>query len=148
MTGYKDNADIQRFHTVKTVQILFPLLLTSISSKHVDSIIADLTDENKFWTPYPVPSVSKAEPEYNPVLDTKLLWRGPTWGFTNWFIMEGLRKQGNVILLNEMMQRWISMVQKGGIYEMYNPENGVGYGAEGLGMSTLIVDWIHRLGFV
>ena len=145
VTGYKDGNNVQSFYGVKTVQTLFPLLLNSISSEQVSGIVAKLTDENEFWTAYPVPSVSKAEPEYNPVMDTKLLWRGPTWGFTNWFIMEGLQKHGQNVVLGEMMERWISMVKKGGIYEMYNPETGVGYGPEGLGMSTLIVDWMQRL---
>lgn len=146
LTGYKDKSNVQSFHDVKTVEMLFPLLLESTNSEQVSSIVSYLTDENHFWTAYPVPSVSKAEAEYNPVLNTDLLWRGPSWGFTNWFIMEGLQKKGQIAILNEMMDRWISMVKKGGIYEMYNPETAVGYGAEGLGMSTLIVDWMKRLG--
>ena len=40
------------------------------------------------------------------------------------------------------------MVERNGIWEHYNPETGVGYGAEGLGMSCLIVDWMIRLGIV
>jgi glycogen debranching enzyme len=146
LTGYKDKSNVQSFYDVKTVEMLFPLLLESTSSEQVSSIVSYLTDENHFWTAYPVPSVSKAEAEYNPVFNTDLLWRGPSWGFTNWFIMEGLQKKGQTAILNEMMDRWISMVKKGGIYEMYNPETAVGYGAEGLGMSTLIVDWMKRLG--
>jgi len=148
VTGYKDKKDVQRFHGVKTVQMLFPLLLDSISPTQVNSIVRYLTDKNEFWTEYPVPSVSKAEPEYNPVQDTDLLWRGPTWGFTNWFVMEGLQKHGQTAVLHEMMEKWILMVQEGGLYEMNNPETAVGYGAEGLGMSTLVVDWMKRLGHI
>jgi len=128
--------------------MLFPLLLSNISSEQVSSIVNYLTDEKEFWTPFPVPSVSRAEPEYNPVWDTDLLWRGPSWGFTNWFIMEGLEKHGQTDVLNQLMDKWIAMATKGGIWEMYNPETAVGYGAEGLGMSTLIVDWMKRLGRV
>ena len=60
--------------------------------------------------------------------------------------MEGLEKQNELGVLGELMDKWIAMVQKGGIWEMYNPETAVGYGAEGLGMSCLIVDWMKRLG--
>ena len=148
VTGFKDENDVQNFHRVKTVQMLFPLLLNSISAEKVSSIVNYLTDENEFWTAYPVPTVSKAEPEYNPILNTDLLWRGPSWGFTNWFVMEGLQKKGQTAILNEMMERWISMAKRGGMYKMYNPETAVGYGAEGLGMSTLIVDWMKRLGHI
>jgi len=50
--------------------------------------------------------------------------------------------------VNKLMGKWIDMVQKNGIWEHYNPETGRGYGAEGLGMSCLIVDWMARLGIV
>ena|SRR5271154_6165972 len=84
----------QQRHPVKTIQSLFPLLLSSIPTQVLDKIVSLLRDENEFGTRYMVPTVSKAEPEYNPVADTLLLWRGPIWGFTNWFVMEGLEKHG------------------------------------------------------
>jgi hypothetical protein len=46
------------------------------------------------------------------------------------------------------MDKWIGMVTKNGIWEHFNPETGRGYGAEVLGMSCLIVDWMARLGIV
>jgi glycogen debranching enzyme len=85
-------------HSVKTIQTLFPLLLSSLPSEALDNMSALLRDENEFGTAYMVPTVSKAEKEYNPVADTLLLWRGPIWGFTNWFIMEGLSKHGKTYL--------------------------------------------------
>lgn len=147
VTGYVDGHNRQRYHSVKTVQILFPLLLSNLTSNQVHDIVALLTDEREFWSPMPVPTVSRSEAEYDPIWNTDLLWRGPSWGFTNWFVMEGLQKHGQTHVLHELMHRWMGMVAKGGIYEMYNPETGVGYGAEGLGMSTLIVDWIRRLDY-
>jgi glycogen debranching enzyme len=84
----------QQRHSVKSIQILFPLLLTSLPSEALDEILRLLHDEYEFGTRYMIPTVSKAEPEYNPVANTLLLWRGPIWGFTNWFIMEGLDKHG------------------------------------------------------
>ena len=144
VTSYESDGET-RYHDAKTVQILFPLLLDGISSAQTDSTIALMTNESEFWLPAAIPSVSKSEPAYNPVHDTDLLWRGPTWGFTNWFVMQGLEKQGKTGLLEKLMDKWVWMVEKSGIWEMYNPETGEGYGAEGLGMSTLIVDWLRRL---
>ena len=37
------------------------------------------------------------------------------------------------------------MVTKSGVYEQYHPLTGEGFGAVGLGMSSLVVDWIYRL---
>jgi hypothetical protein len=146
VTGYKDNKNIQRFHPVRTIQMLFPLLLDTISPDQVSGIVGYLTSPSEFWTPYPIPSVSRSEPEYNPIQNTDLLWRGTSWGFTNWFVMEGLRKHGQADVADALMDRWIEMVQKGGVWENYNPETAVGYEAEGLGMSVVIVDWMKRLG--
>jgi hypothetical protein len=47
-----------------------------------------------------------------------------------------------------ILNKWIEMVTQNGIWEHYNPETGRGYGAEGLGMSCLIVDWMARMGIV
>ena len=149
----------QQRHPVKTIQTLFPLLLSSLPSESLEKIVQLLQDENEFGTRYMIPTVAKSEPEYNPVANTLLLWRGPIWGFTNWFIMEGLEKHGkryphrldithNRDELTLILNKWIEMVQQNGIWEHYNPETGRGYGAEGLGMSCLLVDWMARLGFV
>lgn len=84
----------QHRYQVKTIQTLFPLLLSSLPNEALAEILRLLRDEAEFGTRYMIPTVSKSEPEYNPIADTLLLWRGPIWGFTNWFIMEGLQKHG------------------------------------------------------
>lgn len=84
----------QRRHLVKTVQSLFPLLLHSLPSDALNEIIRSLRNQDEFGTPYMIPSVARSEMEYNPIADNLLLWRGPIWGFTNWFIMEGLEQKG------------------------------------------------------
>lgn len=81
-------------YPVKTIQTLFPVLLTSLPAEALQEIIKLLRDEKEFGTKYMIPTVSKSAPEYNPIANTDLLWRGPIWGFTNWFIMEGLDKHG------------------------------------------------------
>jgi glycogen debranching enzyme len=86
----------QQRHPVKTIQTLFPLLLSSLPTEALNEILRLLRDPNEFGTPYMIPTVSKAEPEYNPVADTLLLWRGPIWGFTNWFVLQGLEKHGQM----------------------------------------------------
>ena len=73
------------------------------------------------------------------------MWRGPTWAFTNWMVMEGLQVHHFDAELNAVMDRWIKLVEMSGIWEMYNPLTGAPYGVEGLGMSCVIVDWMARL---
>jgi glycogen debranching enzyme len=73
------------------------------------------------------------------------MWRGPSWGSTNWMIMEGLVKHGAIDLANNILDRWIKMSQLYGVSEYHNPLTGEMEGQEGLGMATTIVDWMHRL---
>lgn len=148
VTRYQNDRNEQCFYPVKTIQMLFPLLLSNLPPLHRKVIISYLTSPAEFGTPCPIPSVSRAEAEYNPVQNTDLLWRGTTWGFSNWFILEGLTLHGETAIRDDLMDKWIAMVQTAGIWENYNPETGVGYEAEGLGMSVLIVDWMKRLGRV
>ena len=77
------------------------------------------------------------------------MWRGPSWGLTNWFILKGLSVNGQAAIVTEAVERWMSALRTGpGVWEMWNCETGVGYGAEGLGMSTTFVDWLYRTGKV
>jgi hypothetical protein len=43
-----------------------------------------------------------------------------------------------------LLDRWIALYQSAGIWEQYNSLDATPYGVEGLGMSTLIVDWLTR----
>ena len=88
------------------------------------------------------------DPQFCATFDADLMWRGPVWGFTNWFVLTGLRLHGQDALAREIFDKWLALVQKSGIWEHYNPLDGAPYGTEGLGMSTLICDWIYKYGLV
>lgn len=141
----------------ETVQSLLPLMVRGLPEYFVDTIVnSQLRNASKFWLPYPVPSTSADSPCFTPDETVDLMWRGPSWGFTNWMVMEGLWVQSRLAdtptkalhltnTLNELMDRWIGLVEQSGIWEMYNPITGAPYGVEGLGMSCVIVDWMVRL---
>ncbi|KJE92396.1 hypothetical protein CAOG_03374 [Capsaspora owczarzaki ATCC 30864] len=136
-----------------TVQTLLPLLLPvlNVGKDIADDIIAgDLTNTSKYWSTFPVPTTSMDSPSFNPVFSESddLMWRGPTWGFTNWFVIEALSSRNYTAVADALVQRWLALVEKSGIWEQYNPITGDPYGAVGLGMSTLIVDWLYRTGIV
>jgi hypothetical protein len=75
------------------------------------------------------------------------MWRGPVWGFTNWFLLDALGDRGESELQEEILTSWVRLAAKSGIYEHYNPITGEPYGAVGLGMSTLVCDWIVKFGW-
>lgn len=128
----------------ETIQSLFPLLLDDLPKDIATQVVSNLKNPEKFWLPYPIPSCAKSEPGFDP-LDSRLLWRGPTWGSTNWLVMEGLIKHGFQDVAKEILEKWLEMYQKYGISEYHNPFTGEMEGQEGIGMSCLIVDMLYRL---
>jgi len=128
----------------ETVQTLLPILLDGLPKDIQLRLVSKIRDLEKFSLPYPVPSVAKSEVTFNPH-KSRLLWRGPMWPSTTWLVMEGLLKHGFVSEAEAILDRWVGMCLKHGIYEYYNPISGQGSGQKCLGMSTIIVDMLHRM---
>jgi hypothetical protein len=141
---YIDAHGQEQSSIANSVQNLFPLLLDNLPEDHLSIILSHLLDEKKFNAKFMIPTVSQDDPQFSATFEVDLMWRGPVWGFTNWFIMEGLGKHNRYDIQKQVLDKWISLVQQSGIYEHYNPLTGEPYGPEGLGMSTLICDWIYR----
>lgn len=132
---------------IKTVASLIPLFLDGLKGRKLKLLVEKhLLNKKEFWTPYPIPSVSKDEIYYSPVdspyRGIKLLWRGPTWINTNWFIVKGLRKHGYDEVADEIVRKMSEMIEREGFREYYNPETGVGYRRQNFGWSTLLLDLI------
>jgi hypothetical protein len=89
-TVYTDFDGVDKFSLANSVQNMFPLLLSDLPADKVDGIVAQLSDTAKFAAPYSVPTVAMDDPQFCATFDADLMWRGPVWGFTNWFILEGL----------------------------------------------------------
>jgi glycogen debranching enzyme len=137
----------EKVSTAETIQTLLPLLIDELPEDIKEILVAKIKDPDKFWLPYPVPTVSKSEITFNPD-ESRLLWRGPMWPATTWLVMEGLLKHGYESEAEAILERWIELCLQNGIWEYYNPITGEGLGQKGLGMSTLIVDMFHRLNMV
>ncbi|MDP3973958.1 MAG: hypothetical protein Q8P92_03940 [Candidatus Daviesbacteria bacterium] len=135
----------EKMAKVKTIASLMPIFLQGIGKEKLTSLInKHLLSPDEFWTPYPIPSVAKDEKYYEPgdtpFYKIKLLWRGPTWINTNWFIVKGLRKHGFFDIADQIVDKTTQMVEKEGFREYYNPETGKGYRRENFGWSTLVLD--------
>ncbi len=137
--------------TVKTVSSLTTLFLAGLQGKKFEATVKHLLNPKEFWTNYPVPSVAKDEPYYVPyyqpgykirnlIVFNELLWRGPTWINTNWFVVKGLRKHGYHEIADQIVAKMLKMIQKYGFREYYNPETGEGYRHQNFAWSTLILD--------
>jgi hypothetical protein len=87
---YIDSDGVEKVSQANTVQNLFPLLLKDLPKQYLQVILSQLQDTNKFNGPFMVPTVAIDDPQFSATFDVDLMWRGPVWGFTNWFVMEGL----------------------------------------------------------
>lgn len=145
--SYFHQNGVEKVSRVEAIQTLLPLLLDDLPADIQQKLVAKIIDPRKFGLTYPVPTVARSESEFNP-RDSMLLWRGPLWPCTNWLVMEGLLKHGFRKEASAILERWIVLYLQNGIWEYYNPLTGKGLGQRTLGMSTVIVDMLYRLGRV
>lgn len=127
-----------------TVSGLLPILLADLPADRVDRIAERLADPAQFATSYPVPSVSLRNPAYRraPPGGT-VLWRGPTWINTNWYLGRGLRRHGRESLATRIEDASLRLVERSGFREHYDAERGQGYGALGFAWSALVLDMLE-----
>jgi glycogen debranching enzyme len=131
--------------TVNTISSLFPLILERLPRDKLDRLVEEhLLNEDRFWLPCPLPSVSRREAQFNPC-GRWLLWRGPTWMNTNWFLAQGLRKHGYSDVAAELASRSVELVERSGFREYYNPLTGKGMGQRDFGWSTLVTDMMQQV---
>jgi len=129
---------------VKTILSLMPLIIENLPKRIVDRIVLEyLTNNEEFFTPFLVPSVSKNETTFNPNSndrDRSGIWRGPLSMNTNWFLVHGLRQHGYYDLADEIAKKSKELVKQHGFNEFYNPLTGEPVGANEFGWATLVVD--------
>jgi glycogen debranching enzyme len=131
----------QRPLQVLTITSLLPLIIPDLPSGVADRLVREhLLNETEFWLDYPLPSVAHGEPTFDPAFATGLIWRGPSWVNTNWFLVGGLRHHRFTAEADALAERTLSMVAGAGFREFFNPFTGEGYGAHSFGWSTLVLD--------
>ena len=131
---------------VKTIKGLLPIILDLPGSIVKDMVKNYLLSDTEFSSAFPVPTVSMNEPSFAPIPLTiknePVLWRGPTWINTNWYIYNGLKKHGYKKEAENIKEKSINLIEKSGFREFFNPFSGEGYGAHNFSWSTLVVDMI------
>ncbi len=136
---YDLNMNSKNNHQIKvnTITSLIPLML-DIPKDIKNRLLNHLKDEKEYWSAYPIPTVSMKEPSFNPK-NIHLLWRGPTWVNTNFFIWIGLKKHNENKIADELVSRTRDLINKSGFWEFFNPITGEGGGADNFGWSTLVL---------
>jgi len=122
---------------VRTVSSLMPLALETLPGAIAAALVGQMRDPRRFAAPFPCPSVALDEPTFDP--GPGIIWRGPTWINTNWYLAHGLRRHGFVDEAAALAASSRELVLRAGFREYYNPFTGAGHGAESFGWSTLVI---------
>ena len=146
-TGFYYSYDLvsQELIPVKTSSGFMPLFAGICNAGQAERLGSHLTAtfiEKDNW--FLCPSTAADEPSFDPLK----YWRGPIWLNVNWMLYHGMLKYGQTALAERIMQDSISLVERDGFYEYFNPmpinadEHG-GLGADAFSWTASVcLDWI------
>lgn len=113
-----------------------PLFADLYTPEEAKAVVKQLFNEETFWAPYGVRTVSKQEESYRP----KGYWRGSVWMAPHWFIYKGLMRYGLAEEARIIREKSIALIERSGFREYFDPETGEGYGARHFTWGALVAD--------
>jgi hypothetical protein len=129
---------------VVTWAALAPLALPDLPEEIGRRLVEEhLLSREEFLTPVAPPSVSAAEPSYEPDGGRgpiRRYWRGPTWVNSAWLVWLGLRRLGYAEEAQRLASGVIGAVEREGLREYYDPRTGKGLGARDFAWSALVAE--------
>ena len=129
---------------VSTWSSLAPLALPSLPEEIGRRLVDQhLLNPSRYKTPFGIPSVSRDEPSFRAGFHLFRCWRGPAWINTAWLLVPGMRRLGYNAEANRIVESLLTVVERHGFREYYNPLNGEGLAARRFGWSTLLVDLVE-----
>ncbi|HEX2934786.1 MAG TPA: hypothetical protein VHO72_05485 [Bacteroidales bacterium] len=129
---------------VLTPTIFYPVVIDGLPEEIRKKVIdRHLFNAEEFEVPYPIPSVAKNDPSFDPA-QSIYIWRGPSWIVFNWFIYHFLKDSGYEREANLFISCISKLIEKSGFREYYNPFTGEGYGATDFTWTGLIVDMLKK----
>ena len=110
---------------VASCSSFLPMFAGICNRRQADKMVKILTDERRFWTAMPVPSMPKDSAYYD--ID---MWRGCSWLNINYFLICGLKRYGYEDVASALRERTLGAVNKwfektGNIFEFYDADDSV-----------------------
>lgn len=93
-------------------------------------LVKHLTNENKFWRKYGIPTLSADDAWYSPYVDYCCKWNGPVWLLWNYMVLDGLRKydyqkEANAIADKMILAVTTQLKKNHNYWESYSSDNEV-----------------------
>lgn len=107
-----------------------PLWAQAVSDERAEKLVRQLTDPDKFWRKYGVPTLAADDEWYSPYVDYCCKWNGPVWLLWDYMVFEGLINYGYDDLAKELAGKMIDAVElqlsrNHNFWESYSPDNEV-----------------------
>jgi len=100
---------------------LYPLWTGQLPDAIRNRLIAHLTNPDEFWGEFPISTVAKNDPHYDP----NSMWRGPTWANINYFFIEALNQVGEHKLAVDLREKTLDLIMRNDtLAEYYNSSTG------------------------
>jgi len=112
----------------------FTMLAAGAHDERLRRLVARLRTD-AWWPAHPVPSIAADAAEFDP----ERYWSGPTWVNTNWLVIEGLRRRGELALADELRCRTVDLVAEHGSAEYFSAITGTPLGADAFSWTAALV---------
>lgn len=109
----------------------FLALWAGVATKErADILVNKLTNPDKFWRKYGVPTLAADDPWYTPYVDYCCKWNGPVWLLWDYMVFDGLRNYGYNEIANQLAAKMIlcagnQLSANHNFWESYSPDNEV-----------------------
>ena len=105
-----------------------PLWAEATTKERADTLVKHLTDPNKFWREFGVPSLAADDIFYNANVDYCCKWNGPVWLLWDYMVFQGLLNYGYKDIAKELANKMILCVttqlsKNHNFWESYSPDN-------------------------
>ncbi len=90
-------------------------------------LVNKLTDPEKFWRRFGVPTLSADDPFYSPYVDYCCKWNGPVWLLWDYLVYDGLKKYGYDNIASDLARKMLKAVTtqlavNHNYWESYSPD--------------------------
>ena len=135
----KENTQIKVLTPTVFFPVVNPRMPEEITQKVIDT---HFSNGKTFDVPFPIPSVVKSHPAFNPK-QSLYIWRGPTWILFNWWMHQFFLEKGHQQEAHKLIESIRQLIERSGFREYYHPFTGEGYGARDFTWAGLVVDMMN-----
>ena len=115
-----------KFLNTRTAAAFWPVLCGASSDSQINGLTEHLLNPDEFWTPHPVPTLSRDDSNYDPKGN---YWCGGVWAPINYMVAAGLKRSNRFAIAKELTAKHLSCMVEvkrnitfDSIWECYSPE--------------------------